>query len=168
MGWQLRKPTLVELLLVIAIIGVLVALLLPATQWASSGSIRFPVRVLVFDAIHGKPIANAHVGIFWAAPFSDLKSLKEETDKYDPKTHVRDEDRGTTAADGDVVINYEFRTGANHERPTPHAHLRWAWVHVDAEGYGNIVVPVRYESQPIATLRTQKEIVVSVGLIPME
>jgi hypothetical protein len=39
---------------------------------------------------------------------------------------------------------------------------------VEAEGYGSVVIPVRYESQPIATLRTQKEIVVPVGLIPME
>ncbi len=168
MGWQLRKPTLVELLVLIAGIGVVVALLLPVPQWASSGSIRFPVRVLVFDAVHGKPIANARVGIFGAAPLTDFKSLEEGNDEYDPKVRVRDENRGTTDADGAVVIDYEFTTGANYQRPTPNAHLRRAWVHVEAEGYGGIVVPVRYESQPVATLRTRKDLVVSVGLIPVE
>ncbi|MEJ7594233.1 MAG: hypothetical protein WKF77_22070 [Planctomycetaceae bacterium] len=168
MGWHLRKPTLIELLLLIAIIAVVVALILPVTKWAASGSIRFPVRVLVFDAVRGRPIANAHVGIFRAAPLDDLKSLEESPDEYDPTNRVRDDDSGTTSADGAVVINYEFRTGANYERPTMYAHLTRAWVSVKAEGYGSIVVPVRYESQPTATLRTQKEILVSVGLIPME
>ena len=168
MGWHLRKPTPIELLVLIAIIAVVVALILPATKWAASGNIRFPVRVLVFDAVGGRPIANAHVGIFRAAPLYDLKSLEERPDDYSPRNRVRDDDSGATSADGAVVINYEFTTGANYERPTMSAHLRWAWVNVKAEGSGNIVVPVRYESQPTATLRTQREILVSVGLIPIE
>jgi hypothetical protein len=168
MGWQLRKPTLVELLLVIAIVGIIVALLLPGPEWASSGHIRFPVRVIVFDAVHGRPIANARVGIFEAAPLDSSNSLEQEGDKYNPRALVRDENRGATGDDGDVVINYEFTTSANHKRPAPNAHLRRAWVNVEAEGYGSVVVPVRHESQPVATLRTQKELVVSVGMLPME
>ncbi len=55
------KTNAYELLLLIAIIAVVVALILPVTKWAASGNIRFPVRVLVFDAVRGRPIANAHV-----------------------------------------------------------------------------------------------------------
>lgn len=168
MMWHLRKPTLIELLLLIAIIAAVVAVILPSAKWAASGNIRFPVRVIVFDAVHGKPIANAHVGIFRAPPIDDLKSLAVRPDDYSPTNRVRDDDSGTTSADGTVVLGYEFRTGSNYERPTMYAHLRSAWVNVKAEGYGNIVVPVRYESQPTATLRTQKELLVTVGLIASE
>jgi hypothetical protein len=165
MGWQIRKPTVIELLVVVATITILLALILPATQWAARGDIRLPVRVLVFDAARGRPIANAHVGIFRAPPIRGLKSFEETPDQYDPRNHVRGEDSGTTGADGAVVIEYEFRTGANHERPTMYAHLTWAWVSVQAEGFGSIVVPVRYESQPTATLRKQTELLISVGLM---
>jgi hypothetical protein len=163
-GLRIRKLTLIELLVVIAIVAVIVALVLPPVKWAASGSIRFPVRVLVFDAVRGIPIENAHVGIFRAPPLLDLKFLAGEPDTYDPKKFVRDDDVGTTDASGSVVIDYEFRTGANHERPTSHAHLRWAWVHVQADGYGGVVVPVRHESLPTKTLREQKELLVPVGL----
>lgn len=165
---HLQWPTLVEWLVVIAIVAVMVAMLLSGEQWASSGSIRFPVRVLVFDAAHGTPIANARIGIFRARPLYDSKSLEEERDRYDPKNRIRNTDYGTTDADGTVVIEHEFTTGANHLRPATHAHLGRAWVHVLAEGYGGVVVPVRHDSQPTATLREQKELVVPVGLMPRE
>lgn len=167
-SWYLQKLTLIELLVLIAIVAVLGALLFAPAKWASSGNIRFPVRVIIFDAVHGKPIADAHVGIFRAAPIRDRKLLEEQPDEYSPAHRLRDEDTGTTGADGAVVINYEFRTGANHDRPTSHAHLSWAWVYVRAEGYGNVVTPVRYESEPTAILRAQKELLVTVGLIPTE
>jgi hypothetical protein len=160
-----RRPTLVEALVLIAIVAILVALIVPGTHWAASGSIRLPVRVVVFDAARGEPISDAHVAIFYAPPLLDLKSLETERDLYDSKTRVRDGNSSTTDANGTAVIEYEFRTGANHERPEMHAHVRWAWVHVHAGGYGGVVVPVRNESLPTKTLRDQKELLVPVGLM---
>jgi hypothetical protein len=162
----MRRPTLIELLVVISVVAVLVALVIPGVKWAASGSMRVPVRVLVFDATHGPPIANASVAIFWAPPLYDLKSLDESPDSYDSTHRVRGGGSGVTDSEGAVVINYEFRTGANHERPTMHVHVAWAWVHVKAEGFGGVVVPVRHNSLPTKTLREQKELVVPVGLTP--
>ncbi len=163
-----RRPTIIESLLVIAIILLLTAALLPGLKWASSGEIRFPVRVLVFDAIRGMPIANADVKFFRAPPLTDSKSLEAYRDRFDPKTRNSSGDRSVTDADGAVVIDFKFTTGANHERPTPHAHVRYAWVHVQAEGFGGVVVPVRQDSMSTASLREQKELLVTVGLIPVK
>jgi len=41
------------------------------------------------------------------------------------------------------------------------------WVHVQADGYGGIVVPVRHKSQPTAKLREMKELLVPVALMPI-
>jgi hypothetical protein len=152
--------------LVIAVVAVVATLVIPGVKWAASGSMRVAVRVLVFDATRGRPIANARVAIFWAPPLYDLKSLDESPDSYDSTHRVRDGGSGITDLDGAVVINYEFSTGANHEWPTMHAHLRSAWVHVKADGFGGVVVPVRHESLPTKTLRERKELVVPVGLTP--
>ncbi|MFN0055208.1 MAG: hypothetical protein ACKV0T_23935 [Planctomycetales bacterium] len=158
---RLRKPTLIELLTVIAIVFVVLALVLPKTKWASSGYLRLPVRVLVFDAVGGTPLAGAEVAIFRAPPLVNSQQLEAGSREYD--SDARAMDKGTTGADGTVVIEYEFRTGANHERPTPYAHLTWAWVHVRAPGYGGVVVPVRHDSQPTSAVRG-KELVVPVGV----
>jgi hypothetical protein len=164
MHWHFRKPTLIETLVLIAFVAVLVALILPPAKWAASGSIRIPVRVLVFDASEGKPIANAHVAVFWAPSLLNFKQLEAERDLYDSKRRVREGNGGTKYTDGTAIIEYEFRTGANYERPTMYADLRSAWVRVHAEGYGGVVVPVRHESLPTKTLREQKELLVPVGL----
>ncbi|MGQ0634281.1 MAG: hypothetical protein ACT4QC_06710 [Planctomycetaceae bacterium] len=123
------------------------------------------MRVVVFDAARSKPISNAHVAIFHAPPLLDLTSLETERDLYDPNSHVRDGDSATTDANGMAVIEYEFRTGANHERPTMYAKVGRAWVHVQAAGYGGVVVPVRHESLPTKTLHEMKELLVPVGLM---
>jgi hypothetical protein len=166
----LRRPTIIQSLLVTAIVAVAIALIVPGVQWAASGDIRFPVRVLVFDAVHGKPIADAHVAIFRALPLLSSKSLEEDGALYDPRKldQISRVDRGATGADGTVIINIEFHTGANHERPTMYAHLRGTWVHVQAEGFGEVVVPIRHESLPTATLRKLKELVVPVGLVAIK
>lgn len=162
--WHFRKPRIIEALVLFALAAVVVALILPGAQWAASGSMRVPVRVFVFDASRGTPISNAHVAIFYAPPLVTPESLEVNRDLYDPQNRGRDRNSATTDAKGTAVIEYEFRTGANHERPTMHAHLRWAWVHVHAEGYGGFVVPVRHESLPTKALRDQKELLVPVGL----
>jgi hypothetical protein len=164
----LRKLTVVEWLVVIAIAVVLVVLLIPGAKWASSGDIQFPVRVFVFDASHGTPIENARVGIFYGLYPQDSKFVEENRDWYAPKDRIRDSDYGTTSAGGTVVITYKFMTGANYVRPATHAHLHGTWVHVQAEGYGGVVVPVRHDSLATATLREQKELLVPVGLMPLE
>ena len=168
MKWHFRRLTLLEWLVVIAIVAVVILLLIPAVKWAADGDIRFPVRVFVFDAAHGTPIANAQVGVFRAPSRPDVRSLEAGRDSYDPKIRVRDSDSGTTDAGGAVVINNEFTTGANYLRPTMYAHLRGTWVHVQADGYGGVVVPVRHDSLPTATLREQKELLVPVGLMRKE
>ena len=166
-----RTKAFVECLVALAIIAALAALIRPGMQWASSGSIRVPVRVFVFDATHGMPIADARVAIFRAPPLFGSNSLEDHRNRYNPTSFDQMSPvgegfgKGTTEADGTVVIEYDFRTGASHRRPEPHAHLEYAWVHIHAVGLGGVVVPVRHESQPTATMRKQKELLVPVGLI---
>jgi hypothetical protein len=167
---HLRRPTLVESLTLIAIVVVLIALVLPPVKWASTGDIQFPVRVFVFDAASGTPISDARVGIFRAPPLLGTQALAEDRDRYHPEKYVRIPESGpsTTDATGTVVVIHEFRTWGNYERPIMHAHLPWAWVHVQAAGYGGVVIPVRHESLPTAKLREQQEIFVPIGLMPDE
>ncbi len=161
-----RRPTLTEVLAVIAITLILFAILLPPVKWASSGSIQLPVRIVVFDAAHARPIAGAQVTIVWAPPLADVESIDEYRDRFPANSFgdVAEDDRHLTGTDGTVVVEQEFRTGGSHRRPS-HAHLRWYWVMVLAEGYNGVVIPVRHESQPVAILREQKEIVVPIGLL---
>lgn len=169
LGQHIRRPTIVECLVAIVLIGILVALVLPGVKWASSGSIRVPVRVFVFDAASGKPVPDARIIVFPAPPVQSPTSLAQFRELYDPENVERRPVtmQGGTGEDGTAVIDVEFRTGANHERPVSYAHLRWHWVYVQAEGYGAVVVPVRHESLPVATVRLQKELPVSIGLVPM-
>ncbi|MBS0264218.1 MAG: hypothetical protein JSS02_19935 [Planctomycetes bacterium] len=167
MAWlRLRMPTLIELLAIIAIVAVIAALLIPPAKWGGSGSIRIPVRVLVFDASRGTPIANARVAMFYAPPLHDMKWLEESPDLYDSTNRARHDGVGTTDADGAAVIEYEFATLASYNNPTWRARLQSAWVHVQADGFGGAVIPVRYESEPTAKLRDQKELLVTIGLTP--
>ena len=157
---RLKRVTLIELLTVTAVIAVLIAIFLPPAKWASSGTITVPVRVLVFDPVHEKPVANAHVTIIRSPPLrdlDDLQSIKEQLPTELPSV---------TSESGAVVINYEFRTGASQVRPKPWAHLTWAWIVVKADGYGGVVVPVRYESQTTSDVRENGELLVTIGLLP--
>lgn len=165
---HLRRPTIAEAIASTAIIVVLIALLIPGDpQWTGSGTIRLPVRLFVFDAANRIPVADAHVTIFRAPPLVDLKSFDESRDRYDP-TGFDPAAGSTTAADGTVTIDFEFRTGISHKRPTSHAHLESAWVYVRAERYAGVVIPVRHDSEPTARFHEQKEILVPVGLVPMQ
>lgn len=162
---RLRWPTVIKAVTIMAITALLVLFLVSNRQWGSSGEIRIPVRIMVFDASQGKPISDAHVAIFHAPPLLDLKALETEPARYQSESYVLDDGRGITDANGLAVFEYEFQTGASHERPTTHAYLQFAWVHVHADGYGGVVVPVRQESMPTKTLREQKELAVPIGLI---
>ncbi len=167
-GRSIRRLTLVEWLAIILIVTVFVALLLPAAQWASSGDIEVPVRVLVFDAASATPIAGARVGIQRAPPWFDEEFLTQYRESLDLYGDIRDADQEVTSNSGIAVIDYRFRTGASHQRPTPHAHTNWVWVAVQAEGYGGAVIPVRHESLPTPKLREQDELRIPIGLLRSE
>lgn len=165
---SLRKQTLLEWLMIVAIIAVLIALLTPETKWASSGELRLPVKVFVFDIVQCTPIPNAKVTVFRATPVGDQAALAEWQDQFKigPISELPQQFLATTDAQGIAVIEYEFRTGASHKRPVTHAHVNFAWVRVEADGFGGAAIPVRHESQPASILRQQGEILVQIGLVP--
>ena len=162
-----RWLTLSEALVVAAIIVVLVALLLPATQWVADGSRKFPVRIYVFDASRKIPIEGAKVSLF-RAPRIDGQSLRIPDWGYRaPGTSrlVAEPFESLTNELGYVESTVEFMTSASSRQPTPHTHLTWVWVEVHAEEYGTVVVPVRYESEPTAQVREQGQLLVPIGLV---
>lgn len=164
----IRRPTLIEFLVIVAIITVLAALLIPPVQWASSGDIDVPVRVFVFDADLAIPIEGAVVGIIRCQPWSSDEFLKDYRDRVptDVFDAIDESVKGTTSPEGIAVISYRFRTGASHTNPVTWAHTSWYWVAVKAEGYGGAFIPVRHESTPNKKLREDKELRVPVGLMP--
>lgn len=151
-----------------AVLAVLIALLTPATKWASSGDLRLPVKVFVFDANQCTPISNAKVTVFRAFPVGDQTSLAEWQDQFkmSPITDLPQKFWATTDSHGIAVVDFEFRTGASHNRPVSHAHVNFAWVRVEADGFGGAAIPVRHDSQPSSVLKQQGEILVQIGLIP--
>jgi len=167
---RLRRPSLVKSLVLVTIIAILVALLLPGAKWAADGSIEIPVRVRVFDAAEARPIQGAEVAIFRAPAPLPTFAIDEYRDRFSREylEQVAAHDRHVTSNDGSVVIVHEFRTGASHKNPEFRAHLSWAWVMVVAQGYGTVVVPVRYESAPTNDIQKQGELFVAVGLMPAD
>lgn len=167
---SLRKQTLLEWVVIVAILAVLVALLTPETKWASSGDLRLPVKVFVFDANQYKPIPDAKVTVFRAFPVGDQASLVRWQDQFKigPISELPHQFWTTTDAQGIAVIDYEFRTGASHKRPVTHAHVNFTWVRVEADGFGGAAIPVRHDSQPSSALKQKGEVLVQVGLIPMK
>ena len=165
---RLRRPSLVESLVLVSIIAILVALLLPGAEWAADGPIEVPVRVRVFDAAEARRIPSAEVAIFRAPPPLPDFAIDEYRGRFSREylEQVSANDPHVTGDDGSVVIVHEFRTGASHKNPEFRAHLSWEWVMVSAKGYGTVVVPVRYESAPTKVIREQGELFVAVGLMP--
>jgi hypothetical protein len=166
----IRRLTLLEWVVIATIVLLLIALLIPATQWASSGDIELPVRVLVFDAQLAMPITGARVGILRGPPWIDDEFSVHYRKYFAPGIFdgILKTDQGVTDTNGQVVVNYKFRTGASHKRPIPHAHTSWVWAAVQADGFGGAVVQVRQESVPTSQLREQKELRVPIGLIRVE
>lgn len=163
---QLAAITNLEWIVIAGIIAVLIALLAPQTQWASSGSIRLPVRVFVFDTGDSLPVAGANAMVIGGPSAANPDALAELHDRVvsEPMANLPKQYYATTDANGVAVIEHEFSTGASHKRPVSHAHLNFTWVRVEAPGYSSVVVPVWHESQPTALLRKQGEIPVQVGL----
>ncbi len=159
-----RHSTRIEWLALVAVVAVLTALVIPETRWASSGSLRLPVHVTVFDAAEGRLIPRADVSIFHASPAADRSEIPGPVSEDFVMSSTQN-GRGITGDDGTAVIDYEFRTGASNASPAPKAHLRWEWVMVSADGYEAAVVPVRYNSVPTQTLRSEKQLSVLIGLM---
>ncbi|MEQ9410675.1 MAG: hypothetical protein RIK87_23260 [Fuerstiella sp.] len=160
-----RPKTLLEWLVVAAIVAILAALLIPPAKWASSGSVTIPVDVVVFDAHSAKPIEGAFVAIVRAPPASGEFELNEYQEGLSNGFSAIHEIGVQTDVSGLATIDQEFRTGANHERPISHAHTRWYWVLVSADDYGSVAVPLRYESMATKELKTQGRFPAYVGLI---
>jgi hypothetical protein len=159
-----RRVTVVEWLVILAIVAVLTALIVPETQWASDGILEFPVRVIVFDAEKAQPISGAEVALTHLSPVTEVDTIPDPV----PKTlldELSDEHQHRTGDDGSVTISYNFHTGASNRSPRPKAFLRWEWVIVRAQGYGTVVLPVRHDSMETKTLRELRELIVPVGLI---
>lgn len=158
--------TLLEWLVIAAIIAILVALLLPAREWASSGTIVVPVHVVVFDGETMLPITDAVVGIFRAGPATEdfSRDVYRETFSSAWSTMAKGEFGSRTGADGSVTIEFEFPTGASHVNPEARAHTRWYWLLVSSKEYGAAVMPLRYESITTKSLRQQKILQAYVGL----
>lgn len=151
------------------IIVVAIILLLPG-KWVADGSIEMPVRVRVFDAAEARPIPSAEVAIVRAPPPQPDFAINEFRDRFSREylNHLQRKTPQVTGVDGTVVIRHKFNTSASHQNPESRAHLAWAWVMVAADGYGTVVVPVRYESAPTKVLREQGEVFVAVGLMPAD
>ena len=166
----LRRLTLVESLVITLIVIALGVLLAQQPMWAASGNIRVPVRVFVFDAVRGRPVPEARVAIFRAPPLTDLNTFDAVRNNYDPGRWIGPaiDLWQETTADGTVLIEQNFRTGANHERPEMRADVNYFWVSVQAADYGGAVVPLRHDTQPTAILRKHAELIIPVGLTPLE
>jgi hypothetical protein len=159
-----KSASLVEWLAVAAIVAVLIAVLMPSTRWAASGSIRLPIRVVVFDAARQRPIEGAEVSIFRSIAARDSQSFPP-LDAEAPSLIRNDGHRSVTGRDGAAVIDHEFPTSASDRFPTTKAHLAWEWVLVSSKGHGTVLTPLRYESIPTKTLRDQKELLVLIGMM---
>lgn len=152
---------------VLAVIAVvLAALLVPDAEWASSGTLRMPVRVVVFDAETAAPIAGATVALVRAPPPTAEFELTEYRDRFSWTWLAvdRGEILTRTLTDGCVTIPTAFTTGASHRNPESRAHTRWQWVLVAADGYGRVAIPLRYESMKSNELRREGTLTTAVGL----
>lgn len=157
-----------KLLLFLAFIAILAALLIPPTKWASSGELKVPVHVLIFDAATQQPLPEATVILFRSSPWYDdedfLKSLGDHSPK-DPEEPFWAPVRGITDARGQVIIPFGFKTGANYERPEPYARPNYVWTRIAAKDYGGAIVQVWPHSVATKELKQQKQIRLAVGLL---
>jgi hypothetical protein len=164
---NLLPNTLIQWLVLIAIVTVVIALLVPPARWASSGDIEIPVRIVVFDAATSEPIEEASVAIVRAMPPMDQADPAEYHEHFLVAWERLSE--GTigsmTDTDGSAIIVVQFSTGASHTNPTPRAHLRGHWIIVSAGEYGSVAVPLRYESMTTKSLREQQPLPAYVGLM---
>lgn len=157
----------VEWIAVVATFIIVAIVLLYPARWASDGDILLPIRIFVYDAVHGHPIANAACLVFRSPPVFDASALHEHFLSDGPISDWPASQRGTSDETGKVEISYKFGTSASHLHPSPRAHLANASVRVEAAGFGGVVVPVRYAESPVSDLRDNGPVRISIGLIPV-
>lgn len=166
---KLTALSLVEWLVIAAIIAILAALFVPGSQWASSGDVEVPVQVTVFDATTGKRIPGARVAIMRGLPaaMSNDFSTRFPDRVVSSWRDLNSRESGeTTDALGTALILQRFTTGASHTRPEAHAHVNNCWVLISTDLHGSIAVPLRHESMPIKMLREMEALPVAIGLSP--
>ena len=170
-----RWLTLINILVVMAIIAVSIALLLPPTHWAANGSPEFPVQVFVFDIATGEPVHNAEVAIIsrgglpraWSFRSSEaalegakLFTALSEHLAFAPATH-----KGRTDQQGIVKVLAEVPTSSSDKSPEPHAGPSKCWVVVSAPGFGSMVFPLGYEPVLTSKLRERGGFFVPIGIM---
>ncbi|MBX3442335.1 MAG: hypothetical protein KF774_08000 [Planctomyces sp.] len=160
-----RRLRLLDVLIVLTVAAIILALALPDAQRASSGSVRVPVRVRVFEAESIEPIAGARIRVVRAFPPGDDSFAPENRERLAAAVRsVLDGEGERTDADGQVVVDCEVPAGASHKRPAPHAHVRGTWVIAAADGYGGVTIPLRMDSVSTECIREAGELFVSIGL----
>lgn len=163
---KILPKTLVEWLVVIVIVAFLAGLLIPPVVWVADGTIEVPVRVVVFDAATARPITNAAVGIVRAPSAEGVIGLEERREVVAMALPAIDLEEFAVRADenGSATIDVTFNTVCSNRNPERRAHTGSFWVIVSADGYGRVVVPLRYQSTPTASLQDQGELPVYVGI----
>jgi len=163
---RFRPKTRAEWLVIGVTVAVLIALIFSRPRWASSGKMNLQVQVVVFDAATGLPMEDAVVAIVRAPPAHGEYPLDAYRERFAPALRQMTEGRigSRTAADGSSTIDFEFPTGSSHVHPESKAHVDWYWVLAFAEGYGEVAVPLRYESIETRLFAEQQVLRASVGL----
>ncbi|MCA8991267.1 MAG: hypothetical protein KDA88_04775 [Planctomycetaceae bacterium] len=156
---------LIHWLLITAIVVVLVALLIPQAKWASDGEITVLVVVTVFDAATANPIQGARVAVLRGTDAELSDENRDWLDRISYDVETLDENGVTTDIRGKAEVETVFRTSASNVHPGGRAHTDFYWVLVSADGYGGVVVPVRYQSIESHVLREKGNLPVSIGLI---
>lgn len=146
-----RRMNFVAVAVVIAIVT---AILLPGTEWASSGDIPMAIRVRVIDADTLVPIPNATVTLFRGPHSSAKVNLAAlTTTASELKSNGKsDMPPSQTNSDGVCNIDAVIRTGASHSHPEPRAHTDWYWLLVEASGYETTATPLSREPTPLNSL----------------
>lgn len=139
-----KTPTKLEWFVIAILVVGLAVLLFAPRQWASSGRMLVPVRVVVFDAATHKPIQGASVRIVRCQA-----SLEEVAGNGPQKVSASDFSEPTdlrlTDADGAAVVPVEFTTGASHKNPQSKLHTDFYWISVSTNGFGKALLPIRHE-----------------------
>lgn len=157
-----RTQRLINIAIVCCLASIVVALLLPETQWASTGQINATIQVIVTDVKTQTFVENASVEIIktsWLSEDYDAKSVAstmQTPQTNQAQTHKTDEN-------GQVLLTQTFSTGASHRNPLSRADTSRYSALVSHQSYGCVAIPLRYSPTPTEQLK-QSPLRVVVGL----
>jgi hypothetical protein len=161
-GW-LRAPNVTEWIVIAAIIVALGWLLFTQGKWAASGTLRVPVRVVVFDATTHQTLRGASVRVVrLRKPAGEVVTASRPLLSADAFAETTDP--LPTDKDGAAMFHVEMGTGASHKNPQGIVHTDFYWVMVRADGYGTALVPIRHEPTQRKWLSEQAFLPVYAGL----